>query len=54
MLELIFAFLMGLACPGHTTATTHSNNDNTTISIQSELPPTDTGGEGGHYPPKNP
>jgi len=53
MLELIFAFLMGLACPGHTTATTHSNNDNNT-NITAASAPVDTGGEGGHYPPKNP
>jgi hypothetical protein len=54
MFELIFAFLMGLACPGNTT-TTHTNchNDNPTVTIQGELPP-DTGGEGGHFPPKNP
>ncbi|WP_160292066.1 hypothetical protein [Pedobacter lusitanus] len=52
MLELIFAFLLGLACPGHTTTTTHSTNDNITVSAQSEMD--DTGGEGAHIPPGRP
>ena len=48
MLELIFAFLLGLASPAQ--STNNSIHSNTTTIVDQD----DTGGEGGHIPPRYP
>ncbi|QNK61005.1 hypothetical protein H7F33_10425 [Pedobacter sp. PAMC26386] len=57
MVELMIAFLLGLACPGYTTnnSTNNSTNDSThdNVKMMGEQP-VDTGGEGTHIPPKFP
>lgn len=52
MFELMIAFLLGLACPGY--STTHSTQDPTHTSTTMGNDQDDTGGEGGHIPPKYP
>ncbi|RAJ33022.1 hypothetical protein [Pedobacter cryoconitis] len=54
MLELIFAFLLGLACPGNTTTQNTTTNNDHNITMASSPGDVDTGGEGSHIPPGHP
>ena len=52
-LPFFIAILLGLACPSHTTKTTHNSKD-TTVTTSGLTAGDDTGGDTGHIPPRHP